>query len=67
MRRAYLELWAGFGDPEALVDVLAAAISLGQLWRAFTYQRLADALPKPLHPIIAGGADGWTDQFMEVD
>ena len=46
---------------------LAAAVELGRLTRAFTYHRLAAGLPKPLHPIVDGGAEGWTDVFLGVE
>jgi hypothetical protein len=66
LRAAYLEPWSAHADPERLADELAAAVELGRLTRAFTYHRLAAELPKPLHPIVAGGAEGWTDIFLEV-
>jgi hypothetical protein len=61
---AYLGPWTGYGSPAQLEATLADAVELGKLWRAFTYNRLASGLPRPLHPIIDGGAEGWTDVFL---
>ena len=67
LRAAYLEPWSGYGDPQQLAGELAAAVELGRLTRAFTYHRLAAGLPKPLHPIVDGGAEGWADVFLGVE
>ena len=62
---AYLRPWADLASPTELEQILADAVRLGMLWRAFTYQRLALALPRPLHEVIDGAAEGWTELFLE--
>ena len=67
LRAAYLEPWSGYGDPQQLAGRAGRRGRARPAPRAFTYHRLAAGLPKPLHPIVDGGAEGWTDVFLGVE